>query len=97
MSNTIHRLLVTGRTNLQLVQFSITGGVYANAIDRRNMTILFTVAAEHLHEVLTAAKQYGLTVQQRADEPPWWPVVVAGVAGPWRWEPEGAGLESLSE
>jgi hypothetical protein len=86
----VHRLLVTGRTEAQLERFHLEAGLVANAVERRGNTVLYTVFDEELELVIKAARRHYLTVQQRADsdQPPYWLVVNAGIAEPWKPEAE---------
>lgn len=78
----VQRLLVTG-TDEQKLRFHMSVCVYANAIECRGATTLYTVFDSDLDTVLHAARTSKCTVQQRANQEPFWPVVVQGELPAW--------------
>lgn len=78
----VHRLLVSG-TDSRLQLFYLRAH-QVHFITSRGNTTLCTVFDEHLEAVMATARLMGVTVQQRAEQAPWWPVVVQGRAEAWR-------------
>lgn len=86
--NDVERLLVTG-SDEDLDLFHVRVFMEMNAVERRGQTILYTVRGADLEAVLALAREYGVTVQHRADAPDgsppaaYWPVAVQGKAPGW--------------
>lgn len=78
----VQRILVTG-SNARLQMFHGAVCSVANAIERRGQTLFYTVLDSDLGAVLNVARLAGVTVQQQAEQPPFWPVVVQGHSEPW--------------
>lgn len=82
MPSEVQRLLISGDDD-QLTAFHLLVCMVANAIERREQTIFYTVMADDLAGVMEVAKATGVTVQQKAKQAPWWPVVLQGKTAAW--------------
>lgn len=80
----VHRFLVTARNEEDVQSFHLKVCLVANAIERRDLTTLYTVFDEEVEGFLNAAHGVGITVQQRVGSAPYWNVVILGVPRPWQ-------------
>lgn len=83
----VERALVTADGEDQLQLFHLATCVYANAIERRENTVFYTVMGEDWSKFVDAGRQANITIQQmdssNRDEEVW-NVVNQGTADAWK-------------
>lgn len=80
----IERLLATSVSEGILQAFHLeVVSLSANAVDRRGLTVFYTVASEDLGAVLAAAERLRVTIQRRVATVPYWMTVLPGDAPAW--------------